>query len=172
MTLVRDKQDFPTQLHRAFPLTIVRSDGEAAQCQLESDMTEIQDIPQTDDQWRQRLTPEQYSVLRKHGTERPFSGPYLDAKEDGTYRCAGCGNPLFASDAKFESGTGWPSFTEALPGAVKMIEDRSYGMARTEVRCARCDGHLGHVFPDGPREAGGMRFCMNGCALDLEKQEG
>jgi peptide-methionine (R)-S-oxide reductase len=134
--------------------------------------TELQEIPKTDEEWRQRLTPEQYSVLRKHGTERPFSGPCLDAKDDGTYRCAGCGNPLFASDAKFESGTGWPSFTEALPGSVKMIEDRSYGMARTEVRCARCDGHLGHVFPDGPREAGGMRFCMNGCALDLEKKEG
>jgi peptide-methionine (R)-S-oxide reductase len=135
-------------------------------------MTEIKDIPTTDEEWRQRLTPEQYSVLRKHGTERPFSGPYLGAKDDGTYRCAGCGNPLFASDAKFESGTGWPSFTEALPGAVKTIEDRSYGMTRTEVRCARCDGHLGHVFPDGPREAGGLRYCMNGCALDLEKQEG
>ena len=135
-------------------------------------MTEIQDLPQTDEGWRQRLTPEQYSVLRKQGTERPFSGPYLDTKEDGTYHCAGCGNPLFASDTKFESGTGWPSFTEALPGAVKTIEDRSYGMVRTEVRCARCDGHLGHVFADGPREAGGMRFCMNGCALDLEKREG
>ena len=109
-------------------------------------------------------------MLRKHGTERPFSGPYLDAKDDGTYRCAGCGNPLFASDAKFESGTG-AEFHRGAPGAVKMIEDRSYGMVR-EVQCARCDGHLGHVFPDGPREAGGMRFCMNGCALDLQKQEG
>jgi peptide-methionine (R)-S-oxide reductase len=110
-------------------------------------------------------------VLRGHGTERAFTGPYLDTKDDGTYRCAGCGNPLFASDTKFESGTGWPSFTEALPDAVKMIEDRSYGMVRTEVQCARCGGHLGHVFPDGPRTAGGLRFCMNGCALDLEKQE-
>ena len=137
-----------------------------------SKKTETFPVQKSDEEWRKALDPQQYQVLRKHGTERPFSGPYLDAKDDGTYRCAGCGNPLFASDAKFESGTGWPSFTEALPGAVKTIEDRSYGMVRTEVQCARCGGHLGHVFPDGPREAGGMRFCMNGCALDLEKAEG
>ncbi len=135
-------------------------------------MAELKDLPTTDDEWRQRLTPEQFSVLRKHGTERAFSGPYLDVKEDGTYRCAGCGNPLFASGTKFESGTGWPSFTDALPGAVTEIEDRSYGMVRTEVQCARCGGHLGHVFPDGPHEAGGLRYCMNGCALDLEQREG
>lgn len=128
-------------------------------------------LPTTDAEWRERLTPEQYQVLRGHGTERPFSHPLLNAKDDGVFRCAGCGNPLFESDTKFESGTGWPSFTEAIPGSVKMIEDRSYGMTRTEVQCAQCDGHLGHVFPDGPREAGGMRFCMNGCALDLEKRE-
>jgi peptide-methionine (R)-S-oxide reductase len=134
-------------------------------------MTDTRDLPATEEEWQQRLTPEQYKVLRKHGTERAFTGPYLDTKDDGTYRCAGCGNPLFASDAKFESGTGWPSFTEALPGAVSMIEDRSYGMVRTEVQCARCGGHLGHVFPDGPRQAGGLRFCMNGCALDLDKRE-
>ena len=129
-------------------------------------------LPASDAEWRERLTPEQYKVLRGHATERPFTHPYLDAKDDGVFRCAGCGNPLFQSDTKFESGTGWPSFTEAIPGSVKMIEDRAYGMVRTEVRCAQCDGHLGHVFPDGPREAGGMRFCMNGCALDLEKSEG
>lgn len=128
-------------------------------------------LPSSDAEWRERLTPEQYKVLRGHGTERPFTHPYLDAKDDGIFRCAGCGNPLFESDTKFESGTGWPSFTEAIPGSVRMIEDRAYGMVRTEVRCAQCDGHLGHVFPDGPREAGGMRFCMNGCALDLEKRE-
>lgn len=130
---------------------------------------DIKDIPQTEEEWKVKLTPEQYRVLRGHGTERAFTGPYLDSKEDGTYRCAGCGNPLFASDTKFESGTGWPSFTNALPGAVTMIEDRSFGMIRTEVQCARCGGHLGHVFPDGPRAEGGLRFCMNGCALDLEK---
>ncbi len=133
---------------------------------------EVQDVPQTEEEWKARLTPEQYRVLRGHGTERAFTGPYLDSKDDGTFRCAGCGNPLFASDAKFESGTGWPSFTEALPGAVKTIEDRSLGMVRTEVQCARCGGHLGHVFPDGPRAAGGLRFCMKGCARDLDKGDG
>ncbi|MDF3037455.1 MAG: Peptide methionine sulfoxide reductase MsrB [Thermomicrobiales bacterium] len=132
--------------------------------------TRVRDIPASDEEWRQRLTPEQYAVLRKHGTERAFTGPYLDAKDDGTYRCAGCGNPLFDSSVKFESGTGWPSFTEAIPGSVKEIEDRSFGMVRTEIQCARCGGHLGHLFPDGPREAGGLRYCMNGCALDLEKR--
>jgi peptide-methionine (R)-S-oxide reductase len=132
--------------------------------------TRVRDVPASDEEWRQRLTPEQYAVLRKHGTERAFTGPYLDAKDDGTYRCAGCGNPLFDSSVKFESGTGWPSFTEAIPGSVNEIEDRSYGMVRTEIQCARCGGHLGHLFPDGPREAGGLRYCMNGCALDLEKR--
>jgi peptide-methionine (R)-S-oxide reductase len=132
--------------------------------------TRVRDVPASDEEWRQRLTPEQYAVLRKHGTERAFTGPYLDAKDDGTYRCAGCGNPLFDSSVKFESGTGWPSFTEAIPGSVKEIEDRSFGMVRTEIQCARCGGHLGHLFPDGPREAGGLRYCMNGCALDLEKR--
>lgn len=131
----------------------------------------IQQQPISDAEWRERLSPEQYQVLRGHGTERPFTHPYLDVKDDGVFRCAGCGNPLFETDAKFDSGTGWPSFTTALPGAVRMIEDRSYGMTRTEVRCAKCDGHLGHVFPDGPKSEGGMRFCMNGCALDLEKRE-
>lgn len=135
-------------------------------------MSETKVLPLTDEEWRQRLTPEQYAVLRGHGTERAFTGPHLDSKEDGAYRCAGCGNPLFESGTKFESGTGWPSFTEALPGAVTTIEDTSYGMRRVEVQCARCGGHLGHVFPDGPREAGGLRFCMNGCALDFEKREG
>ena len=132
--------------------------------------TQLRDLPASDEEWRERLTPEQYAVLRKHGTERAFTGPYLDAKDDGVYRCAGCGNPLFDSNVKFESGTGWPSFTEAIPGSIREVEDRSYGMVRTEVQCARCGGHLGHVFPDGPREAGGLRYCMNGCALDLEKR--
>jgi peptide-methionine (R)-S-oxide reductase len=135
-------------------------------------VTDLHDLPTSDEEWRQRLTPEQYNVLRRHGTERAFTGPHLQEKADGTYRCAGCGNPLFESGTKFESGTGWPSFTDALPGAVKFLEDRSYGMTRTEVQCARCGGHLGHVFPDGPREAGGLRYCMNGCALDLAKREG
>ncbi|HEV8247797.1 MAG TPA: peptide-methionine (R)-S-oxide reductase MsrB, partial [Polyangiaceae bacterium] len=104
----------------------------------------------SDDEWRKRLTPEQYQVLRKHGTERPHTGCFLGTTEPGTYVCAGCDNPLFASGEKFESGTGWPSFSKAISAdALVEIEDSSHGMRRTEVRCARCDGHLGHVFPDG-----------------------
>ena len=120
----------------------------------------------SDEEWRQRLTPEQYAVLRQHGTEQPFSGCFLGTKEPGTYVCAGCRNPLFASGGKFESGTGWPSFTTPVsPDALTTVEDHSYGMRRVEVRCARCDGHLGHVFPDGPAPTG-QRYCMNSVALD------
>lgn len=119
----------------------------------------------SDEEWRARLTPEEYRVLRQHGTEPPGSGCLLMTKEPGTYVCAGCGNPLFESDEKFESGTGWPSFTRPIaPDALTEYEDRSYGMLRTEVRCARCDGHLGHVFPDGPPPTG-LRYCMNSVAL-------
>lgn len=119
----------------------------------------------SDAQWRERLTPEEFDVLRKHGTERPGSGCFLGTKTPGTYVCAGCGNPLFKSGTKFESGTGWPSFTQTLsPDSVAEIHDRSYGMVRTEVRCARCDGHLGHVFPDGPPPTG-QRYCMNSVAM-------
>jgi peptide-methionine (S)-S-oxide reductase len=127
------------------------------------------DLPATDDEWRRRLTPEQYAVLRQAGTERAFSGDYVNTEDDGLYRCGACGNPLFDSGMKFHSGSGWPSFTEAIsPGAVELLEDTSHGMARTEVRCARCQSHLGHLFDDGPREAGGQRWCMNSLALDLE----
>ncbi len=123
----------------------------------------------SDAEWRERLSPEQYAVLRRSGTERPFSGKYVDTDADGLYRCAACGNPLFDSRTKFHSSSGWPSFTEAVaPDKVELIEDRSHGMVRTEVRCARCHSHLGHLFDDGPREAGGLRFCMNSAALDLE----
>ncbi len=119
----------------------------------------------SDREWRARLTPEQYDVLRGHGTEPPGSGCFLGTKDPGTYVCAGCGHPLFRSGQKFESGTGWPSFTEPVgPDAVATVEDRSHGMRRTEVRCARCDGHLGHVFPDGPPPTG-LRYCMNSLAL-------
>ena len=118
-----------------------------------------------DQEWRRRLAPEEYEVLRQHGTERPGSGCFLGTKEAGTYVCAGCGNPLFKSGQKFESGTGWPSFTQTVgPDAVTEITDVSHGMRRTEVRCARCDGHLGHVFPDGPPPTR-LRYCMNSVAM-------
>lgn len=128
-------------------------------------------LNKTDEQWREILTPEQYRVLRRKGTERPFSGEYDKAKEKGTYVCAACGNPLFASGTKFDSGTGWPSFWEPLAGdSVQTEEDRSLWMARTEVLCGRCGGHLGHVFPDGPKPTG-LRYCMNSVALKLEPEE-
>ena len=119
----------------------------------------------SEEEWRKRLTPEEYRVLREHGTERAWDGCFLGTKEPGTYVCAGCGNPLFRSGEKFESGTGWPSFTQPVSAdAVAALEDRAYGMVRTEVRCARCDGHLGHVFPDGPPPTG-LRYCMNSVSM-------
>jgi peptide-methionine (R)-S-oxide reductase len=126
-------------------------------------------IPTTEAEWQERLTPEQYDILRRKGTERPFTGRYVDEKTPGVYRCAGCGAELFSSDTKFESGTGWPSFTEPADQAnVVLHEDRRHGMLRTEVTCKRCGGHLGHVFPDGPRDRGGQRYCINSCALELD----
>lgn len=120
----------------------------------------------SEEEWRQRLSPEQYEVLRAHGTEPAGSGCFLKTKASGTYVCAACGNPLFKSGEKFESGTGWPSFTQPVSDqAVAEREDRSYGMVRTEVLCARCDSHLGHVFPDGPPPTG-LRYCMNSLSLD------
>ncbi|HEX2215798.1 MAG TPA: peptide-methionine (R)-S-oxide reductase MsrB [Xanthobacteraceae bacterium] len=121
-------------------------------------------IQKSDAEWRRLLTSEQYAILRKHGTERPGSSPLNKEKRTGTYLCAGCRQRLFSSATKFESGTGWPSFWQPLPGAVGTTTDRSFGMTRTEVHCARCGGHLGHVFDDGPRPTG-KRYCMNGDAL-------
>lgn len=124
----------------------------------------------TDEEWEKKLTPEQFNVLRKKGTEKPFTGAYVNNHESGMYVCAACGTPVFSSEAKFDSGTGWPSFT--APADSEMVEteeDKSWFMRRTEVHCKKCGGHLGHVFDDGPREAGGKRYCINSCSLDFKK---
>ena len=123
----------------------------------------------SDEEWRKRLTPEQYHVMRAHGTERPGSCALLHEKRAGIFTCAGCDQELFASKLKFESGTGWPSFNDPVPGSVESETDRSYGMTRTEVHCAKCGSHLGHVFPDGPPPTG-LRYCINGVALNFKPE--
>jgi peptide-methionine (R)-S-oxide reductase len=133
--------------------------------------TTPREVDKTDEEWRAELTPEQYHVLREQGTERAFTGPFWNNHEDGVYRCAACGAELFDSDTKFDSGTGWPSFTEPkVAAAVETRPDNSLFMKRTEVVCKRCGGHLGHVFDDGPQDAGGQRYCINGCALEFDKR--
>jgi peptide-methionine (R)-S-oxide reductase len=127
-------------------------------------------MQKTDDEWRASLTPEQFQVLRDHGTERAGTSALNHEKRSGTFSCAGCGTPLFSADTKFESGTGWPSFFAPIEGAVATTSDRSYGMTRVEVHCATCGGHLGHLFPDGPRPTG-QRYCMNGVAMTFEPDE-
>ena len=130
----------------------------------------MKDLPEN--AWKERLTPEQFRVLRKADTEPPFTGAYWDVKKDGTYRCAGCGTALFRSDTKYDSGSGWPSFYEpAAEGVVEERVDRSHGMTRTEVVCATCGGHLGHLFPDGPNPTG-LRYCINSVSLHLDEDAG
>ena len=132
----------------------------------------MEKLNRSDAEWRECLTPEQYRVLREAGTERPFTGELLAVKDDGEFRCAGCGQLLFGSDSKFDSHCGWPSFTAPVDEqGVTEVSDTSHGMVRTEVRCARCEGHLGHVFPDGPGETG-LRYCINSAALQFDKSEG
>ena len=127
-------------------------------------------VAMSDEEWKKKLTPEQFQVLRKHGTERAGASPLDHFYEPGTYYCAGCGAPLFDSDTKFNSGSGWPSFYQPMDDAVETSTDRSFFMVRTEVHCQKCGGHLGHVFEDGPQPTG-LRYCMNGCALDFKPAE-
>lgn len=129
-------------------------------------------INKNEQEWREQLTAEQYHILRQAGTERPFTGKYVNTEEDGVYTCAGCGANLFSSDTKFHSGSGWPSFWDVIDqGNVELREDHSHGMRRTEIRCAQCGGHLGHVFDDGPRDKTGLRYCINSAALEFEAEK-
>jgi len=136
-------------------------------------MDDTQKIQKTDAEWREELTPEQYRILRQRGTEPPFTGEYVHVKADGIFRCAACGQPLFSSDTKYDSGSGWPSFWDVLEsGRVELHRDHSHGMVRTEVTCSRCGSHLGHVFEDGPRDKTGLRYCINSASLKLDENAG
>jgi peptide-methionine (R)-S-oxide reductase len=133
---------------------------------------DLEKVKKSEEEWRRELTPEQYEVVRRKGTEAPFSSELNDVKEPGTFKCVACGEPLFDADTKFDSGTGWPSFYAPMDDEkVDTEEDNSFLMRRTEVLCSRCDAHLGHVFDDGPAEATGLRYCINGCALEFEPEE-
>jgi peptide-methionine (R)-S-oxide reductase len=133
---------------------------------------QIQKIEKTDEEWRKELTPQQYAVTRQQATERPFTGEYVFNKADGTYACVACGLPLFSSETKFESGSGWPSFWDVIEtGNVELRQDNSYGMRRVEVVCRRCGSHLGHLFDDGPRETTGLRYCINSAALMFHERD-
>jgi peptide-methionine (R)-S-oxide reductase len=131
----------------------------------------VEKVKKTEAEWKAELTPEQYKIVREKGTEAPFTSELNDVKSPGTFKCVACGQPLFNSDAKFDSGTGWPSFDRPMDeGAVETEDDNSFLMRRTEVLCSRCDAHLGHVFEDGPRETTGLRYCINGCALEFDEE--
>ena len=135
-------------------------------------MTSKPKTQKSDQEWRELLTPQQYAVLREHGTERAFSGEYVNTKTPGVYRCAACGNALFSSDTKYNSRSGWPSFYDVVEeGNVELREDLSHGMRRVEVVCGQCEGHLGHLFEDGPRDKTGLRYCINSLALDLDAED-
>lgn len=138
----------------------------------DNEMADNEKVVKSEEQWRAELSPEQYAVLRQAGTERPFTGEYVDTETPGVYKCAGCGQELFAADTKFHSGSGWPSFWDVIEeGRVDLRRDTSHGMVRTEVVCSRCGGHLGHMFDDGPRNQTGLRYCINSCALTLDPNE-
>ena len=131
----------------------------------------LKPLATTDDEWRERLDPQEFHVLRQAGTERPFTGFYVNVDTEGLYRCRACGNPLFDSETKYHSHCGWPSFTNTVtPDAVELLEDTSHGMYRVEARCNRCHSHLGHLFPDGPQESGGQRWCINSLSIELDEE--
>ena len=130
-------------------------------------------VTKTEQEWREQLTDQQFHILRQAGTERPFTGEYVDTEDDGTYICVACGNRLFSSETKFHSGSGWPSFWDVIgQGNIELQDDTSHGMTRTDIRCAKCGSHLGHVFEDGPRDKTGLRYCINSAALDFETDSG
>lgn len=135
-------------------------------------MTQESKVQKSEQEWRELLSPEQYAVLREQATERPFTGEYVDTKTPGVYRCAACGSPLFSSETKFNSGSGWPSFYDVIEkGNVELREDMSHGMRRIEVVCGQCESHLGHVFEDGPQDKTGLRYCINSLALKLDPKD-